>query len=150
MALLLVGEPSGGTPVQEAAAPWIEDVHTPHFFAVLVEDLDVSTRWYRTVFGLRELGGSEAEDGSWRILNLGNEDLFIELIQDDAVEGAERARGFFKVGFGVPDVERVADRVETDTGERPRVLAFPRFGVRIVQVRDPDGNLLQLFEPLPD
>jgi hypothetical protein len=53
-------------------APWVEKIRSPQYFAVCVGDVDASVNWYRLVFGLKNLGGSEAEDGSWRIENLGN------------------------------------------------------------------------------
>jgi len=58
------------------------------------------------------------------------------------------ARGFVRMGFHVPDVEMVADVVGRATGDRPRVLASPRQGVRIVRIRDPDGNIIQLVSRL--
>ena len=74
----------------------------------------------------------------------------VEIIRDDRAQEVDRARGFRKVGFQVPDVEAVADRVERATGDRPRVIDFARFGVRIVQLRDPDGSIIQLSSPLED
>ena len=135
-------------PAQAPPEPWVTDIGAPQYFAVFVEDVDRSVAWYRTVFGLDELGGSVAEDGSWRIENLGNEQLLVELIRDDRAQAVDRAYGFRKVGFQVPDVEAVADRVARATGERPRVLDFPRFGLRIIQIRDPDGNIIQLSSSL--
>ena len=135
-------------PAQAPSEPWVREIGAPHYFAVFVVDVDRSVAWYRTVFGLAELGGSAAEDGSWRIENLGSEQLLVELIRDDRAQGVEPARGFRKVGFQVPDVEAVADRVARATGERPRVLDFPRFGLRIIQIRDPDGNIIQLSSSL--
>jgi len=131
-----------------ASDAWVADVRGPQYFAVLVEDVDESVEWYRTVFGLHELDGSQADDGSWRIVNLSNKKLFIEVIRDDRAQGVDRARGFFKVGFRVRDVELVADRVEQATHERPRVVDDPDHGMRIVQLRDPDGNIIQLTSRL--
>lgn len=141
--------PSGGTAAQDSSYVWVKEVGAPQYFAVLMEDVDRSVHWYRTVFGLDELGGSVAEDRSWRIENLRNAQLLVEIIRDDRAEEVGRARGFRKVGFQVPDVE-VADRVSAATGERPRVLDFERFGLRIIQIRDPDGNIIQLSSPLED
>jgi predicted enzyme related to lactoylglutathione lyase len=129
---------------QAPPEPWVREIGSPQYFAVFVEDVDWSVTWYRTALGLDELGGSAAEDGSWRIENLGNKQLLVELIRDDRAQVVDRARGFRKVGFRVPDVETVADRVARATGERPRVVDFPRFGLRIIQIRDPDGNIIQL------
>ena len=91
---------------------------------------------------------SQADDGAWRIVNLSNEHLFVEIIRDDRAADVDRAQGFFKVGFRVPDVEVVGDRVERATGERPRVIDVARHGVRILQLRDPDGNIIQLSSKL--
>jgi catechol 2,3-dioxygenase-like lactoylglutathione lyase family enzyme len=113
-----------------------------------VADADRSAQWYRTAFGLRELDRSAADDGSWQIVNLTNDHLFVEIIRDNRTQDVDDARGFTKVGFHVPDVEAVADAVGRATGERPRVLEFARHGVRIVQIRDPDGHTIQLFSRL--
>ena len=106
--------------------------------------------WYRKVFGLQKLSGSSAEDGSWRIENLGNAMLAVEIIFDSRAQEVDRALGFRKIGFYVKDVEAVARRVERETGEEVRVLDFAELGQRILQLRDPDGNIVQLFSPLED
>jgi catechol 2,3-dioxygenase-like lactoylglutathione lyase family enzyme len=133
---------------QDSTRAFVPTVGGPQYFAVLVSDADKSAQWYRTTFGLRELDRSAAEDGSWQIVNLASDQLFVEIIRDNRAQHATRARGFFKVGFHVPDVEVVADVFARTTGVRPRVLDFPRHGVRIVQVRDPDANIIQLFSQL--
>ena len=103
---------------QDSPDVWVNGIALPQYFAILVEDVDDSMEWYRAALGLRELDGSRADDGSWRIVNVANDRLFVEIIRDDRARDIDRARGFFKVGFQVPDVEVVADRVEQATGER--------------------------------
>lgn len=137
-----------GLNAQDAGPVWANSIGSPQYFAVLVTDVDRSAEWYRTAFGLSDAGGSQADDGSWQIVNLRNSNLFVELIRDDRAQEVDRAKGFFKVGFQVPDVREVADAVERATGERPRVLEFTEFGVRILQIHDPDGNTIQLASPL--
>lgn len=132
---------------QEPAAPWVTEIGTPQYFAVWVEDVDRSVAWYRAVFGLSALGGSMAADSSWRIENLGNERLMVEIVRDDRAREVPFARGFGKVGFQVPDVDLVAGRVAAATGERPRIVDFDQFRIRILQLRDPDGNIIQLSSP---
>lgn len=137
-----------GAYAQDSTRVWVEAIDSPQYFAVLVTDMDRSAEWYRTAFGLADAGGSQADDGSWQIMNLKNQNLFVELIRDDRVQDVDRARGFFKVGFQVPDVGSVADVVDGATGRRPRILEFEEFGVRIIQLHDPDGNTIQLASPL--
>jgi catechol 2,3-dioxygenase-like lactoylglutathione lyase family enzyme len=126
----------------------VPTVGAPQYFAVLVADAEKSAQWYRTAFGLRELDRSAATDSSWQIVNLVSDHLFVEIIRDNRAPRGNRDAGFVKVGFNVPDVGAVADGVGRATGTRPRVLDFPRQGVRIVQLFDPDGNTIQLSSRL--
>jgi catechol 2,3-dioxygenase-like lactoylglutathione lyase family enzyme len=64
---------------QDSTNAWVHSIGAPQYFAVWVEDVDRAVAWYRAVFGLRELGGSEADDRSWRIENVGNEHLVVEI-----------------------------------------------------------------------
>ena len=133
---------------QDASSPWVPTIAGPQYFAVTVMDVNESAKWYRSAFGLSELDRSKAEDGSWEIVNLRNDQLFIELIRDDRAQSVEGARGFTKVGFQVPDVDAVAAWVGQATGERPRVIEYAPHGVRLIQIHDPDGNAIQLTSPL--
>ena len=51
-------------------------------------------------------------------------------------------------GFYVPEVEDVAERIAKATGERPRIVDFEELNQRILQIKDPDGNTIQLLSPL--
>jgi len=134
----------------ESSPPWVERVQAPQYFAIYVEDVDKSVDWYCSVFGLQKLGGSAAEDGAWRIENLGNEQLLVEVIYDSRAQAVERAIGFRKVGFYVADVEAVAKRIAEETGEQPRIVDFEEMSQRILQLRDPEGNTVQLFSVLEE
>lgn len=145
---LLVVCSVGPRPLLAQAGPWVPAAGPPQYFAVIVEDLDRAADWYGKVFGLDVLDRWEADDGSAAIVNLSSVSLFVELIRDDRAEPVERARGFRKVGFGVSDVGTIADRVEAATGDRPRIVEFPQHGVRLIQLRDPEGNVVQLASSL--
>lgn len=129
---------------------WVDQIGGPQYFAVLVKDVDASVAWYEQALGLKKLSDQKAENGVWRIVNLSNERLFVEIIRDNRAEQTAGPLGICKVGFGVPDVERVADRVERATGERPRIVDFQRFKLRILQLKDPEGNTIQLTSKLVD
>jgi predicted enzyme related to lactoylglutathione lyase len=138
-------------PAMAAEHPWVESPGAPALFAVDVNDLDTAIDWYSTTFGAGLLDDTSADDGRWRIANLRSEGLAIELIRDrrsTAVEQGVRHHGLRKVGVSVPDVRAVADRVEADTGERPRVIEDERHGIRLIQLHDPEGNTIQLQSPL--
>ncbi len=72
----------------------------------------------------------------------------MEIIRDSRAQRVDRALGFRKVGFHVPDVEEVAKRIARATGERPRIVEFEQLNQRILQLRDPDGNIIQLLSSL--
>ncbi|NNF59009.1 MAG: VOC family protein [Rhodothermaceae bacterium] len=130
--------------------PWVPEIGTRQFFAVLVEDVEQSADWYRRAFGLTEHDRWTADDSTARIINLMNEHLFVELIWRTDAPDVDRSLGIFKVGFWVPDVDAIADRVEAATGERPPALDVPAHTLRLIQLRDPDGNIIQLSEALGD
>ncbi|MCP3981786.1 MAG: hypothetical protein GY716_20990 [bacterium] len=134
-----------------AEEPWIEQPEAPAFFAVDVKNMDDAIAWYSRTFGTRLLDDNTAPDGRWRMANLRSAGVQIELILDRrsvAAEDGARHHGLVKVGVSVADVAAVADRVEAATGERPRVLDFAAHGIRLIQLKDPDGNTIQLHSPL--
>ena len=136
---------------QAPAAPWVPVAEGPHYFAVSMMDVDAAVAWYTRAFGLKVLDDTSADDRAWRIVNLSGPSLSVEIVRDKRHRTAEgRTTGFFKVGFRVPDLDEVADRVEKATGERPRVIQMKRHGLRLLQLRDPEGNLVQLSSPLPE
>ena len=137
-----------GPEASNSKQPWIKEVQGPQYFALYVEDVDRSVDWYVQALGLKKLGGSSAQDGSWRIENLGNDAVSVEIIRDDRATAVDRAIGFRKIGFFVRDLEAVADRVESATGDRPRIVEFEQLNQRILQIRDPDDNTLQLMSRL--
>ncbi len=149
-AALLVLALTGAVAAAQSAAPWVTSIEAPQYFAVSVKDVDRSVEWYCQALGLRKLDDNQAPDRAWRIVNLRNDHLFVEVIWDRRDADTKRSRGFSKVGFRVPDVDEVAGRVEEATGERPRVLDFPRHRIRILQLLDPDGNKIQLSSPLAE
>lgn len=139
-------------PGSEAFADsWVRTVQAPVYCAVDVDDVDAAVDWYRQLFDLEVIDDTTADDGRWRIVNLGSAAIAIEIIYDrrsTTQDEAVRARGFAKLGVSVPDVRQVADRIEAATGERPRVLEFERHGIFLVQLHDPEGNTIQLHSPI--
>lgn len=132
----------------QTSGPWVGEIGERQYFAVMVSDVDRSAAWYTQAFGLAELDRWTADDSTARIINLTSERLFIELIWVAGSPEVDRDLGFHKVGFWVPDVDIVADRVEAATGARPRAIDFPDHELRLIQIRDPDGNTVQIAEAL--
>lgn len=134
------------THAQNNNEPWVTKIEAPQYFAVDVENMETSVAWYKMALGLKELEGSasEAPDGRWQIVNLYNDQLFVELIRDNRAQKVERAKGFAKVGFQVESTNEIANRIFQLTGERFRVVTWEKFNMSILQLHDPDGNTIQL------
>ncbi len=133
---------------QDADQPWITEVEGTHYFAVLVEDVDTAEAWYTRVFGLENVGGSVTTNGAYCIENLRNKFLHVELIYLASASASDRPLGLFKTGFYVADVVAIADRIEAATGARPDIIEFDQLMQKILQIRDPEGNVIQLMSPL--
>ncbi|NNF04961.1 MAG: VOC family protein [Rhodothermales bacterium] len=136
--------------VRAQVEPWVPHIEGRQFVAVITADIDTSAAWYSVVLGLGELDRWTSDDKRIRIINLRNDALFVELIELPDASVADRARGYFKVGFEVPDIDLVADRAGAATGERPRVIESPQHEIRFIQIRDPDDNVLQIFESMSE
>lgn len=121
-------------------------VTKPYYFAVLTSDYDLAVDWYLTTFGLEKIDQMQADDKSWRIANLRNADLWIEIIWLQSAAPAQRDHGLFKVGFFVPDLASIASRLGNTMDEPPRIIEDPAHKVRFIQLKDPDGNIIQIFE----
>ena len=127
--------------------PIVDPPVPPHYFAVLVADLERAVGWYSETFGLVVRSSADAEDGSWSIRNLSGPGLSVELIRTDRSAPADRPLGLFKVGFSVPSVDAVAARLAAAGAEPPRVVQLD--GLRILQLSDPEGNRIQLHSRSP-
>lgn len=141
--LMLFGSKAFSQPVEEA---WVQKILSPQYFAVDVQNMEASVKWYKEALGLEILEGasSKADDGRWEIVNLVNTQLFVELIRDNRSQVVERATGFAKVGFQVKDVKDVANRIFEISGNRPKIINWKKFNMSILQLNDPDGNIIQL------
>ncbi|MFT4515012.1 MAG: catechol 2,3-dioxygenase-like lactoylglutathione lyase family enzyme [Planctomycetota bacterium] len=112
------------------------------YFAVSVADVNASLAWYCRAFDLKSVSDTTAPDGRWRIANLSNDGFFVELIRDNRDVVVERAKGIRKVGFEVADLQAIVSKLETRLGSALEVLKFAQCHQRLIQVRDPDGNII--------
>ena len=115
------------------------------YFAVIVNDLDTSQEWYETVLGLSP-ESTLSEDDRYKIVNLKGRGLFVELLElataQDRPEGL--VRGPFKVGMLVRNLEEFIAGLPESVAE-PDVISDPTNGLVLIQIRDPDGNIVQVM-----
>jgi catechol 2,3-dioxygenase-like lactoylglutathione lyase family enzyme len=132
-----------------------------HHVGVTVADLDRAVDFYRTVLDLSLLDrftvdgeafatGVGVDGASADFAHLDAGGVRIELVaydpEGDAVHsGAVNRPGTAHLGFAVEDVDAVYESLpeEVETVSAPQTTAS---GTRILFVRDPEGNLVELLE----
>lgn len=130
---------------------------TPNFSALIVKDIDVSLAWYTDMLGYTILDQKDVKEMNFRQANLKRGSSAIELIElgkaiDPAavIEGYSektKIQGIFKIGFTVSDFDDWISHLETSNAEfHGSVVSDPVSGKRMVIIKDPDGNRVQLFE----
>jgi glyoxylase I family protein len=132
-----------------------------HHLALTVTDLDVSVRWYESVFGVTFLMDAPHQGGVGRVLASENRELMIVLHRHDTNGGelfGETSTGLDHAGFLVPtraDLEAWQNHLEVqgvtmvDTADKPLTqspICDEAYGSVIV-FRDPDNIQLELFCP---
>lgn len=144
------------------AAPALAQPAVPsvsHFMmGISVADMDKMTAWYGDMLGFKVTKevpmGTGA--GKVRFLESGNER--IELVyMPDAKPGVEHAlpgspgqtRGFVQLAMEVPDLD-AAKAALAAKGVKPGldITPIPPLGIRIMVLRDPEGNPIELLQKL--
>jgi len=116
-------------------------ITTLHHVALVVDDLEQASEFYRSVLGLKEIPPpSGVSESGIRWFDLG-EDRALHLIQDDLKRQHTRAH----FALAVEDVDGWRSRFER--------LGIPTVAPKVtlysadrVFVRDPSGNLLELVK----
>ncbi|MDX1556011.1 MAG: VOC family protein, partial [Xanthomonadales bacterium] len=103
-----------------------------------------------STLGLEEVSRLTDENGRYDIINLSRDGLFVELVQlrDAQARPEGRLEGPFKVGFLVADLDAFLAALPADR-ERPEVVEDQRNGLKMVQLRDPDGTVVQVMARQP-
>jgi len=131
-----------------------------------VSDADRSVAFYRDGLGFAVLTERTAE-GPWieqvtgleavrvRIVHLHGHGYNLELLEYERPRGADRARAFQDAGsahlcFHTDDIDAALERLLACGAERindpQTVVGGPNDGGRVVYLRDPDGNAVELHQ----
>jgi catechol 2,3-dioxygenase-like lactoylglutathione lyase family enzyme len=134
---------------------------TAHHYGITVSDLDRTATFYRNVLGLDVLAefsvggeafatGVDVPGASAEFVHLDAGDARIELVSYDPEAEPRTDRGLNKpgathVGLAVEDLDAVYEALPdgVDTLSEPKTTES---GTRILFVRDPEGNLVELLE----
>ena len=83
--------------------------------AIATQDADKTAKFYKDVFGLREMAKLDSPNAKGYFLSDGNINLAILDFQNDQVAGAERGKGYsgiHHIGFEVESLEEIAQKME--------------------------------------
>ena len=130
--------------------------YEPYFSAVIVNNVDSSTAWYKLVFDLKINNRINDTERGFRVMILESSTFLLELIENkswpeqkkllaDKPEGT-RIQGFFKTGFKVPDMDACIKRLADLKIIPEKIYTDSKTKKRNFLINDPDGNLVQFFE----
>ncbi|NNK11095.1 MAG: VOC family protein [Flavobacteriaceae bacterium] len=128
-----------------------------HFFALIVKDMDASISWYSENLGFEIINLNEYPKAGFKQANLKRGNNRIELIElksalspDTAIpdyDGKTRLIGFFKMGFSVSNFDVFIEHLnENKVKFHGTIVVNEETKKRMVIVKDPDENRIQLFE----
>ena len=127
---------------------------------LIVADFDGCFRFYRDVLGLKVTWGEEA-DGSaagyasfeaapGTSFSINDQSVFAPVVGLETREVGEAVKDRAALIFEVVDVVAEAARLRAlGIALETEPTAYPGFGIRAAHLRDPDGNLIEINEPLP-
>lgn len=129
----------------------------PYFSAIIVSDIDTSINWYVKHFGFKLINRSDANNKDFQQANLERHNSLLELIEiktsvktDELLKDYPKRtliEGYFKFGFVVSDFDSWLEHLNQSEVElHGSVVTNSLNGKRMLIVKDPDGNRIQLFE----
>ncbi len=125
--------------------------------AIATQDAEKTAKFYKDVFGLREIAKLDGENAKGFFLSDGNINLAILDFQNDQVAGAEHGKdysGIHHIGFEVESLEEIAEKMKAANAQ-PRDdinqalhLGAPAHGAANVEVKygGPEGVIIDVSE----
>ena len=128
-----------------------------YFSAIIVNDIDTSIIWYSNNFGFKVLNKIASKERGFKQANLKCGNILIELIELKSSLSPKnllknhpkktKIDGFFKFGFLVSEFDNWVKFLKQSKVEfYGTVVIDDQSGKKMVLVKDPDGNRIQLFE----
>ncbi len=125
--------------------------------AIATQDAEKTAKFYKEVFGLREVAKLDGENAKGFFLSDGNINLAILDFQNDQVAGAEHGKdysGIHHIGFEVESLEEIAEKMKAANAQ-PRDdinqalhIGTPAHGAGNVEVKygGPEGVIIDVSE----
>lgn len=122
--------------------------------SIIVNDLEKSVLWYTETLGFAMGAEFSDDERGIRIINLKQGKTRLELIEtvssihpDSLETNSPLLQGHFKFGLRMNGFNSWMDHLKNyDPDIESRIVTDPATEKRMVVIRDPDGNRIQLFE----
>ncbi len=129
----------------------------PHLLALSVQNAETCAAWYVANLEFEIFDRMEVPDKKVLILFLRLDEFHLEIVQrEDSINPASQhpelqksqIQGVFKFGLRVRDLDILVAKLKANgVNFHGEVMEDKRFGVRTVIIKDPEANLVQLFQP---
>ena len=130
--------------------------YSPSFAAVVVANMNTSSSWYQSVFGLTVKSESDDTSQGHKMTLLTSSVFELELLElsgslkRSAVLAGQpsgtQIQGLFKFGFKVTSMDSFLAHLANMKVTVPQVWTDQSTGKRNFLITDPDGNYIQFFE----
>lgn len=141
------------------AAPAVAQPAVPsvqHFMmGISVADIDKMTKWYGDMLGFKVAKDlAMGQGGKLRFLENGNERL--ELVytpgsrpgEQRPLPPASTIQGYVQLTMEVPDLDAARTALIAKGVTPGAITPIPPLGIRIMFMRDPEGNIVELVQKL--
>ena len=132
-----------------------QDEFDTNFIAIIVSDMDTSLKWYQDELGFQTVDFNDVPERGLKQANLSAgsnrlELIYLEsLVKTDSTENKARTSlqlGLFKIGFNVSNFDQFLQNNLDINAEDERIVVDSQTNKRMIIIKDPDGNRIQLFE----
>lgn len=113
-----------------------------------VADTERAVEWYTEQLGFEETWGFESGDTTNRYV-ADEEGVELQLSETSGETPDEPGDQWDHLAVSVEDVDRAFERIENH-GVRSEPSDQPAAGARTAFIRDPDGHVVELIEPLEE
>ncbi len=116
-----------------------------------VGDLERSVKFYKDMFGMKELRRNDVPDGKYTLVFMGYGDeathTVLELTYNYGVDHYEIGTAFGHLAVGMPDVYGACEKMRAAGAKITREPGPVKFGTTVIAfVEDPDGYKIELIE----
>ena len=135
------------------AQPATSFEYTPSFSAIVVKNMETSSKWYQSVFNLKVKDQVKDDNAGYNIVILESPSLTLELLQlknsfnpKEGKSGNVEPFGLLKIGFKTKDMDACLKQLASLNITVPQIWTDSETKKRNFLITDPDGNLIQFFE----